>query len=99
MKRLDIGAAALCALAAAALNFPHFASYINDNTVDIFFHYNWAKEFAENIGHGAVYPKWIFSWAFWAGGAGVCHLCAPVLLWSCDVRKARRERVDRHALR
>ena len=67
MKRFDIGAAALCTLAAAALHFPHFASYIGDPNFDFFLHYNWAKEFAENIGHGAVYPRWIFHGRFGLG--------------------------------
>jgi len=41
-------------------HFPHFYSQIGDLNYDFFLHYNWSKEFTENLSEGDLYPRWIF---------------------------------------
>ena len=42
------------------LHWPHMVSLIGDTNRDFFIHYNWAKEMADNLRDGAVYPRWVF---------------------------------------
>ncbi|HQA10633.1 hypothetical protein [Zoogloea sp.] len=42
------------------LHTPHLISYVGDVNYDLFIHYNWAKEFAENFLAGDPYPRWSF---------------------------------------
>src|SRR4029079_3224713 len=76
----DLGAAALCLLAAIVVNAPHFPFYLSDSAFDIFYHYNWSKEFADNVAHGAVYPKWMFHGRFGLGEP-VFAIYAPLYYW------------------
>jgi hypothetical protein len=46
--------------AAVTLHAPHLFSYIGDTNYDFFLHYNWAREFTENLRAGDFYPRWIF---------------------------------------
>ncbi len=52
--------ALLILVAAIALHAPHLISCIGDVNYDFFLHYNWAKEFTENLRMGDSYPRWIF---------------------------------------
>lgn len=46
--------------AAVVLHAPHLFSYLGDVNYDFFLHYNWAKEFTENLRMGDSYPRWMF---------------------------------------
>lgn len=50
----------VCLAAAAGLHYPHYASYVGDINFDFYLHYNWAKEFGEQIAQGNLHPRWMF---------------------------------------
>lgn len=54
---------------ATALFFhaPHLFSQLGDVNYDFYLHYNWAKEFAENLKAGDLYPRWMFHGHFGLG--------------------------------
>jgi hypothetical protein len=56
----DAGIFLLYLIAAAVLHFPHYGLFVGDITRDFYVHYNWTKEFAENIALGNPYPRWMF---------------------------------------
>jgi hypothetical protein len=47
-------------LIAFGLHFPHFYSGVGDVNFDFYIHYNWAKEFADEVRAGNGYPRWSF---------------------------------------
>lgn len=52
--------AAALSLLALAMQVPHIVDFRGDVNYDFFLHYNWAKEFSENLLAGDPYPRWIF---------------------------------------
>jgi len=52
---------------ALVLHFPHYASHYGDPNFDIYLHYQWAREFAEGLSHGWLYPRWTFFARFGLG--------------------------------
>ena len=58
--RMHWGMLVIYLLGAALLHFPHYGSNVGDITRDFYLHYNWAKEFAENLAQGNPYPRWMF---------------------------------------
>ena len=56
----DAAAAALLLVIAFGLQAPHLFGLQGDVNYDFYLHYNWAKEFSENLFAGDPYPRWIF---------------------------------------
>lgn len=45
---------------ALMLHFPHYGSHYGDPNFDFYLHYHWAREFADGVSHGWLYPRWTF---------------------------------------
>ena len=58
--RMHWGMLVIYLVGAALLHLPHYGSNVGDITRDFYLHYNWAKEFAENLAQGNPYPRWMF---------------------------------------
>ena len=42
---------------ALVLHFPHYGSHYGDPNFDFYLHYHWAREFADGVSHGWLYPR------------------------------------------
>ncbi len=52
---------------ALVLHLPHFVLNRADLNFDFFIHYNWAKDIAESVQAGTLYPRWTFEARFGLG--------------------------------
>lgn len=57
----------LILVAALLFHAPHLFNALGDVNYDFYLHYNWAREFTENLKAGDLYPRWMFHGHFGLG--------------------------------